>query len=180
MATVIVRNDFGAQDNRICHCFTFSVSVCHEVMGLDAMILVFRMLYFKPAFSVSSFTLIKRFFSLSSLYAIRVVSSAYLRLLFLLAVFIPACNSSSLAFCMRYTAYKLNKQSDKIEPCCTPSQILNQSIVPCAFLIFIYLFLMEGLLLYRILLFSVKPQHETAIGIRISPLFWTSLPIPSF
>ena len=87
MAAVIVRNDFGAQDNRICHCFTFSVSICHEVMGLDAMILVFRMLNFKSAFSVSSFTLIKRFFSLSSLYAIRVVSSAYLRLLiFLLAV----------------------------------------------------------------------------------------------
>ena len=104
MAAVIVRNDFGAQDNRICHCFTFSVSICHEVMGLDAMILVFRMLNFKSAFSVSSFTLIKRFFSLSSLYAIRVVSSAYLRLLFLLAVFIPACDSSSLAFCVMYSA----------------------------------------------------------------------------
>ena len=41
MAAVIVRNDFGAQDNRICHCFTFSVSICHEVMGLDAMIFIF-------------------------------------------------------------------------------------------------------------------------------------------
>ena len=27
-----------------------SPSICHEVMGLDAMILVFRMLSFKPAF----------------------------------------------------------------------------------------------------------------------------------
>ena len=39
------------------------------------------MLSFKPAFSLSSFTLIKRLFSSPSLYAIRVVSSEYLRLL---------------------------------------------------------------------------------------------------
>ena len=34
-----------------------STSICHEVMGLDAMILVFWMLSFKPAFSLSSFTI---------------------------------------------------------------------------------------------------------------------------
>ena len=37
----------------------------------------------------------------------------------------------------------------------------------------------EGSLLYRILLFSVKPQHESAISIHITPPFWTSLPSPS-
>ena len=52
-----------------------SPSICHEVMGPDAMILVFWMLSFKPTCSLSSFTFIKRFFS-SSLSAIRVVSSA--------------------------------------------------------------------------------------------------------
>ena len=56
-------------------------SICYEVMGPDAMILVSWMLSFKPTFSVSSFTFIKRLFSSSSLYAIRVVSSAYLILL---------------------------------------------------------------------------------------------------
>ena len=61
-----------------------SPSVCHEVMGLDAMILIFWMLSFKPTFSLSSFTFIKRLFSSSSLSAIRVVSSAYLRLLIFL------------------------------------------------------------------------------------------------
>ena len=67
-----------------------SPSICHEVMELDAMILVFGMLSFKEAFSVSSFTFIKRLFT-SSLSAIRVVSSAYLRLLiFLPAILIPA------------------------------------------------------------------------------------------
>ena len=54
---------------------TFSPSICHEVMGPDAMILVFWMLSFKPPFSFSSFTFIKRLFNISSLSAIRVVSS---------------------------------------------------------------------------------------------------------
>ena len=61
--------------------FTFPLSVCHEVMEPDAMILVFSVLSFKPAFAFSSFPFIKRLFSSSSLSAIRVVSSAYLRLL---------------------------------------------------------------------------------------------------
>ena len=65
----------------------------------DAMILVFWMLSYKPNFSLFSFTFIKRFFSSSSLSAISVLSSAYLRLLILLlAILIPACASSSLAF----------------------------------------------------------------------------------
>ena len=63
-----------------------SPSIYHEVMGLDAMIFDFWMLSFKPTFSLSSFTFIKRFFSSSSLSAIRVVSSAYLRLLIFLPV----------------------------------------------------------------------------------------------
>ena len=50
---------------------TISSSICHEVMGLDAMILVFWMLSFKWAFSLSSFTLIKRLFTSSSLSAVR-------------------------------------------------------------------------------------------------------------
>ena len=65
----------------------------------------------------------------SSLSAIRVVLSTYLRLLiFLLAILIPACASSSLAFCMTYSAYKLNKQGDNIQPGYTPFPIWNQSL----------------------------------------------------
>ena len=71
-----------------------SPSICHEVMELDAIILVFWMLSFKPTFSLSSFTFIKRLFSFSLISAIRVVSSAYLRLLiFLLAILISVCAS---------------------------------------------------------------------------------------
>ena len=90
--------------------FTVSPSICHEVMGPDAMIFVFWMLSFKPAFSLSSFTFIKRLFSSSSLSAIRVVSSAYPKLLiFLPAILIPACASSNPAFLMMGSAYKLEK-----------------------------------------------------------------------
>ena len=78
---------------------TFSPSTCHEVVGPDAMILVFLILICKPAFSLYSFTLINRLFSSFSLSAVGVVSSAYLRLLiFLLAILIPACASSSPHF----------------------------------------------------------------------------------
>ena len=45
------------------------------------------------------------------------MSSAYLRLLiFLPAILIPVCASSSLAFLMVHSAYKLNKQGDNIHP----------------------------------------------------------------
>ena len=73
---------------------TVSPSICHEVMGPDAMIFVFWMFSFKPTFSLSTFSFIKRLLSSSSLSAIRVVSSAYLRLLiFLPAILIPACKA---------------------------------------------------------------------------------------
>ena len=112
---------------------TVSPSICHEVIGPDAVILVFWMLSFKPTFSLS-FTFIKRVFNYS-LSIISVVSSAYLRLLiFLPAILIRACASSSLAFCMMYSAYKLNKQGDNIQPWHTPFPIWNQYVVPCLFL----------------------------------------------
>ena len=132
MAAVTICSDFGAPQNKVCHCFHCFPIYLPEVMGLDAMILVFWKLSFKPAFSLSSFTFIKRLFTSSSFYAIRVVSSAYLRLLiFLLAILIPACASSSPAFLMMYSAYKLNKQGDNMQPWCTPFPIWNQSVLPC-------------------------------------------------
>ena len=93
-----------------------SPSVCHEVMGPDAMISGFWMLSFNSAFYLSSFTFIKRLFSSFSCFAIRVVS-VYLRLLiFLPAILFPVYDSSSLTFNMMYSAYKLNKQGDNIQP----------------------------------------------------------------
>ena len=90
------------------------------------------MLSFKPIYSLSSFTFIKRLFCSFSLSAIKVVSSAYLRLLvFLPAIFIPACASSRLTFHVMYSVEKLNKLGDNIQPWCTPFPIVNQSFVPC-------------------------------------------------
>ena len=104
--------------------FFVSPSICHEVMGPDDMIFILWTLCFKPAFSLSSFTFIKRLFNSSSLSAIRVVSSACLRLfIFLPATLIQACASSSPAFHMMYSAQKLNKQGDNIQPRCTPFPI---------------------------------------------------------
>ena len=43
----------------------------------------------------------------------------------------PDCclQSSSLAFCMIYPAYKLNKQGDNIQPCPYPFPVFKQSVV---------------------------------------------------
>ena len=124
MAAVTFHSDFGAQENKVCHCFhCFPIYLpcsggtgCHGVSFLNVEL--------KETFSLSSFTFIKSLFSFSSLSAIRVVSSAYLGLLiFLLAFLIPACVSSSPVFLMMYSAYKLNNQGDNIQPSCTPFPI---------------------------------------------------------
>ena len=100
-------------------------------MGLDDMIFVFWMLSFKPNFSLSSFTFIKRPFS-SSLSAIRVVTSAYLSLLiFLPEILISACASYSPAFHLIHSAYKLNKQGGNVQPWHIPFLIWNQCVVSC-------------------------------------------------
>ena len=108
MAAITVRSDFGAQENKVCHCF-HCFPIClpqsDETRYHD---LCFWMLSFKQSFSLSSFTFIKRLFSSSSLSAIRVVSSVYLKLLiFLPAIFIPACALFSPAFHVMYSAYTL-------------------------------------------------------------------------
>jgi len=132
----IICSDFGAQKSKEWQeklsvtISNVSPSICHEEMGLDVMILVFWMLSVKLTFSLSSFTFINRLFN-SSLSAINVVSSAYLRpLILLVAIVIPPCASSS-PFLMMYSAYKLNKQGDNIQPWRASFPIWNQSVVPC-------------------------------------------------
>ena len=88
MAVVTICSDFGAPPNKVCHCFHCFPIYLPWIMRPDAMILVFWMLSFKSALFFFSFTF-KRLFSSSLLSAIRVVSSAYPRLLiFLLAILI--------------------------------------------------------------------------------------------
>ena len=72
----------------------FSPSICHEVMGLDAMILVSWMLSFKPTFSTSLFHRHQE----------TLVPLHFLPLGWSSTVLIPACDSSSPAFHMMYAA----------------------------------------------------------------------------
>ena len=89
----------------------FSQSLCHKVMGLDAMIFVFWMLSFKPAFSLSSFTFIKRLFSCF-------LPLGWCHRISEVIAISPSNLDSSLsfsqAFCTMYSAYKLNKHGDSI------------------------------------------------------------------
>ena len=79
--------------------------------------------------------MLRRKKSFSWLSPIRVISYANMRLLILLlAISIPSWDSSSPAFHMTYSAYKLNKQGYNIQPWHVPFSILSQSIVPCKFL----------------------------------------------
>ena len=135
-AAVIICSDSGARKNKVCHCFhCFPIYLpwndgtrCHDLH-------FFWMLSCKPAFSLSSFTFLRGLFRSSSLSPIMVVSSAYLRLLiFLLAILMPVCASSSPAFHMTYCACKLHTQGDSIQPWCAPFPILKQFIVPCPIL----------------------------------------------
>ena len=86
-------------------------SICHVVMGPGVMIFVLWILSFKATFSLSSFTFIKG--GVICISEVIAVSPGNRRL-------IPACVSSSPAFRLMYSAQKLNKQGDNIQPWCTP------------------------------------------------------------
>ena len=132
MAAVTICSYFEAQEEEICHYFHLSPFYLLCSNGGRCYDLSFFLIYsLNLALSLSSSTLIKRLFSSSSISAIRVVSSTYLRLLmFLPPILIPACNLSTLAFLMICSVYRLNKQGDSRQPCHTPFSILNQLVVP--------------------------------------------------
>ena len=125
MTAVSIPSDFQAKEKESVTISTVSSSICHEVIGSDAMIFIFWMLSFKPALPLSSFTFIKRVFISSSLSSIRVVSSAYLKLL----TFLQLVLHPGTAFHMMYSAFKLNKQGDNPQPWCIPFPIWNQTVV---------------------------------------------------
>ena len=131
MAEVTICSDFGAQENKVCHCF-HCFPILFALMWWDRMPWsLFSECWVLSQLFRSPLTFIKRLFSSSLLSPLRVVSPAHLRLLiFLLAILILACASSCPAFLMVYSAYKLNKQGDNIQPWHTPFPIWNQSVLP--------------------------------------------------
>ena len=134
MTAVIICSDFGSQENKVSHCFHCFPIYLSWSDGTECHGLSLLKLNFKPTFSLSFLTFIKRLLS-SLLSIIRVVSCTYLRLLiFLPAILIPACASSSPAFLMMFSAYNFNKQGDNIQLWCTPFLIWNQFVVSCSVL----------------------------------------------
>ena len=114
-AAVTIYSDFRASQNKIYHCFHFSHIYLLWSDGTRCHDLSFWNVDFTNSFFTHLFYLTKRLFSSTLLFAIKMVSYAYLRILiFLLVVLLPAFDSSSLAFCMMHSACKLNKHSDNI------------------------------------------------------------------
>ena len=75
MGAVTICSDFGAQENKVCHCF-HCFSICLPWSGgTKCYDLSFLNVSFKPTFLLSSFTFIKRLFSSFLLSAIMVVSA---------------------------------------------------------------------------------------------------------
>ena len=132
MAAVTICSDFGAKKSQVSTVSTFPHlfamkwwdqmpwSLFSECRALSQL--------FQSLLSLSS----RGSLVLLHFLPLRVVSSAYLRLLiFPLAILIPACASSSPLFLMMYFANKLNKQGNNIQPWRTLFPIWNQSVVPC-------------------------------------------------
>ena len=132
MAAVTVCSDFGAQENKVSHCFHClpiylpwsDGTGCHDLCFLNV------------EFSASFFILF-HLHQEALLFPLRFLPWGWCHLhiwsllIFLPAVLIQASASSSLAFCMMFSAYKLNKQGDNIQPWRTPYPVWNQSVVPC-------------------------------------------------
>ena len=165
-------------------------------MGPNAMILVFIMLSFKTAFPLSSFTFIKRLFSSSSLSALSVVSSVYLRLLiFLLAILIPTCASSRPTFLMMFSACKLNSQAGwqymalmysfpNLEPvlsymsdsnCCFLTSI-QVSEEPSKVVWYSHLFknVPQFVVIHRVKVFSIVNEAEEDAFLEFSFILWSN------
>ena len=129
---------------------TFPPSIYHEVIGRDAMILVLWSWFLTQPFHSPLSPSSRGSLVSSLLSAIKVVSPAHLTLLiFLLSILIPACESSSLAFHMMYSAYPCHN----FEPVCCSMSGFN-----CGFLTCIQVFLETGKVVWYSHLLKSFPQ----------------------
>ena len=101
IAAVTTCSYFGAQENKVFHCFHCCPIYLPWSDGTrfpDILFFFFLNVEFQDSFFTLLFHFIKKFFNSSLLFTVRLVSSSYLRLfIFLLTILIPACVSSSLA-----------------------------------------------------------------------------------
>ena len=134
MTAVTEWSDFEPKKRKSVTVSTFPPSICQEQWdgmpwSLSFACWILSQLFHSPLLHSS------RALSSSLLSAIKVMSSAYVRLLiFLLAILIPVGDSSSLAFHMMHSVYRLNKQGDNIQPLCTPFPVCYPTVVLCPML----------------------------------------------
>ena len=119
MAAITICSDFGAQKNEVWHCFHCFLINLPWSEGTDAMILVFWMLSFKPTFSLSSFTFIKRLFS-SSQYS------------FKLLLFFPSFSTSFTCLWFE-TSLSLQKCPEKVIICLHQTHCPTGPLYPLLF-----------------------------------------------
>ena len=128
MAAVTIYSDFGAQKNKVWHCFhCFPIyfpwsdgTRCHDLRFLNWAL---SQLFHSPLTLSSRGFLAPLHFLPEGWCHLHIWGYWYFSR--------KSCASSSPAFLMMYSAYKLNKQGDNIQPWRTPSPIWNQSVVPC-------------------------------------------------
>ena len=133
MAAVTIHIDFRAKEEEICHCshiFLFCLpwsdgTGCHYLRFLFLFLIFSFKLAFNPPSSPSSKGSLVPFCFLP-------LECYHLHIWFWYspAILIPAYQTSSPAFHMMCSVYKLNKWGDSKHPCHTSFSILNQSVVP--------------------------------------------------
>ena len=105
-----MHSDFGAQENKSVTVSIVFPSICHEVIGLDAMIFIFWMLFYTSFFTLlfhpHQETFLFAFCHKGGVICISEVID--------ISPLIPGCASSSPAFLMMYSIYKLNRQGDNV------------------------------------------------------------------
>ena len=137
MAAVTIHSGFGAQENKVCHCFhCFPIYLpwSDETRCQD-------LHFFNGEFQANFFTLL---FHLSKRSKSSLVPLHFLPLewyhwhiwgcwYFFCQSWLQLVIHPSIAyeFCIMYSAYKLNKKGDNIQHCYTPFPIWYPSVVPC-------------------------------------------------
>ena len=132
MAAVTICSDFGDQEKKICQCFQISSIYLPWSGGTEC-----HSWFFECCVSSQLFQSSLSHSSRGSLVPLRVplLEWSHLHIWGVVPeILISPYYSSSPEFHMMYSAYKLNKKGDNIQPCHTSFPILNQYIVPCSVL----------------------------------------------
>ena len=129
MATVTIHSDFRRQESTVS---TFPPSICHEMIGPDAMIFIF---FFKRSALSLFYPLLPLLPSFTLFYPLLPSSKGYLVLFYFLSLErYQLCITWGWYFCSNLNSYlwfiqtsishdalciQLNKQNDNIQPYCT-------------------------------------------------------------